>query len=152
MPRLTILSIFCAFILAGCTGARPDTAPLRAGGEARGCPAKPNCVSSFAPPLTDHHVPALAVPKGETGTEAMARAVALLKAMPRSYIVKATGDYVHAEFKSRIFRFGDDLELLLDKKARVIHVRSASRLGYSDLGVNRARVDELRRRFTGGDS
>jgi uncharacterized protein (DUF1499 family) len=63
-----------------------------------------------------------------------------------------TGDYLWATFTSRVFRFVDDLELRMDRDARVVHVRSASRVGYSDLGVNRKRVERLRATFNDGKS
>jgi uncharacterized protein (DUF1499 family) len=83
--------------------------------------------------------------------EAWGRLGALLTAWPRTRVVTATGSYVHAECHSRIFRFVDDVEFLLDRAAGVIHVRSASRAGHSDLGVNRARVEALRRAFDSAD-
>ncbi len=55
--------------------------------------------------------------------------------------------YLWATFRSRVFRFVDDLELRLDEAGGVIHVRSAARLGYADFGVNRKRVVALRNRF-----
>jgi len=58
------------------------------------------------------------------------------------------GDYLHAEARSLLFRFVDDVEFLFDADKQVIHVRSASRTGYSDLGVNRRRVERIRRAFS----
>ena len=63
-------------------------------------------------------------------------------------IEKDDGDYLHAVFISTVFRFRDDLELRQDAAHSRIQVRSASRIGYSDLGVNRKRVEKLRREFT----
>jgi uncharacterized protein (DUF1499 family) len=60
------------------------------------------------------------------------------------------GNYLHAVFASRLFRFKDDLELLLDAQTGVIHVRSASRVGGYDFGVNRRRVKRLRRAYMAG--
>ena len=54
---------------------------------------------------------------------------------------------LHAEATSFLFRFVDDIELYFPVSEKVIHVRSASRAGYSDLGVNRTRVEEIRKRF-----
>ena len=62
-------------------------------------------------------------------------------------IEKDTGDYLWATFRSRIWRFVDDTELRLDAAGKVIHVRSASRVGKGDLGVNRKRVERLRNLF-----
>jgi uncharacterized protein (DUF1499 family) len=68
--------------------------------------------------------------------------------MERASIVReARGDagpYVYAEFRSKLLGFVDDLELLYDDKAGLFHVRSASRLGRRDFGVNRTRVEKLR--------
>jgi len=62
-------------------------------------------------------------------------------------VVEDTGSYLHAEARSRVFRFVDDVEFVLDPGARVIQVRSASRVGYSDFGVNRRRVERLGKAF-----
>jgi uncharacterized protein (DUF1499 family) len=62
-------------------------------------------------------------------------------------VVARTESYLHAEFTSLFFRFVDDVEFLVDDAAKVIHVRSASRLGRSDLGVNRKRVERIRARW-----
>ena len=105
------------------------------------CPSRPNCVSTLAEDAAHRVEPlALRVP-AEQGWEALRDAVA---ALPRTRIV-ATGDgYLRAETTSRLFRFVDDLEAQLAPGAARIDVRSASRVGYSDLGVNRARVEALR--------
>jgi uncharacterized protein (DUF1499 family) len=60
-------------------------------------------------------------------------------------VITESNGYLYAEFTSTIFRFVDDVEFLIDVKAQVIHVRSASRLGTSDLGVNRTRVEKIRK-------
>ncbi len=110
------------------------------------CPDSPNCVSSYADDEV-HHVDPLPLPAdaGSAGNddplEAVRRALA---SMPRTRIVTTDGDYVHATCTSLVFRFVDDLELRLDRQQKVIHVRSASRVGYGDLGVNRRRVERLR--------
>jgi uncharacterized protein (DUF1499 family) len=67
--------------------------------------------------------------------------------MKRSEIVTAENNYIHATFTSFLFRFVDDVEFSFDDETKVINVRSASRTGYSDLGVNRRRVEEIRKRF-----
>jgi uncharacterized protein (DUF1499 family) len=64
--------------------------------------------------------------------------------LPRTQIVDETSDYLHAESRSRIFGFVDDLELQIRPAENSVAVRSASRLGYGDLGVNRRRVETLR--------
>lgn len=114
------------------------------------CPDSPNCVSSYADDEV-HHVDPLPLPVGtESSAPALVGAASLvavrraLASMPRTKIVTEDGDYVHATCTSLVFRFVDDLELRLDRQQEVIHVRSASRVGYGDLGVNRRRVERLR--------
>jgi uncharacterized protein (DUF1499 family) len=72
---------------------------------------------------------------------------ALVSRLPRSKVVTATEQYLHATIKSRIFGFIDDLELTLDPQTKRIDIRSASRSGSYDLGVNRRRVEDLRRQL-----
>jgi uncharacterized protein (DUF1499 family) len=60
-------------------------------------------------------------------------------------VIREDGNYLYAEYKSALLGYVDDVELLLDEKAALVHVRSASRLGRSDFGVNRKRIEELRR-------
>ena len=70
-----------------------------------------------------------------------------LQSIPRTRVIEESGWYLHAEVKSRIFGFIDDVEFFLDVQMRRIHVRSASRTGYSDLGVNRNRIEHVRKIF-----
>jgi len=79
----------------------------------------------------------------------MASAREAIEGMPGARIVTVDGPYLHAEFTSPLFRFVDDLELLWNGERQVLDVRSASRVGNSDLGVNRKRVEVLRRRLIG---
>jgi uncharacterized protein (DUF1499 family) len=103
------------------------------------CPDKPNCVSSLAPD-EDHRIEPFAL-AGDRGWSALRDAVA---AMPRTTIVEERPGYLHAECRSRIMRFVDDLELARASTTDRVDVRSASRVGYGDWGVNRARVESLR--------
>ncbi|HKA13675.1 MAG TPA: DUF1499 domain-containing protein [Myxococcota bacterium] len=104
------------------------------------CPDKPNCVSSLAPD-EGHRVAPFSISRGDKGWAAVRDAVA---AMPRTTIVEERPGYLHAECRSRIFRFVDDLELERSRAGDRVDVRSASRVGYGDWGVNRARVESLR--------
>jgi uncharacterized protein (DUF1499 family) len=108
------------------------------------CPDRPNCVCTQA---TDdaHRIELLAY--DGSAEEAMARLKAALATLPRTRIVTETADYLHAECTSLVFRFVDDVEFLLDRERKVIHFRSASRVGHSDLGVNRRRMEALRQAF-----
>jgi uncharacterized protein (DUF1499 family) len=108
------------------------------------CPATPNCVSSQSEEK-GHATPPLHY-QGEMG-DARQRLLEVIKAQKRARIVSIQGNYIHAEFTSALFRFVDDVEFLFDDTAKVIHVRSASRVGSYDLGVNRRRIEDLRSRF-----
>ena len=84
-----------------------------------------------------------------TGTRerAMEALVKIIEATPRTRIVSRSQDYIYAEYQSALMGFVDDVEFWFEPGAKTIQVRSASRLGYSDFGVNRARVEDIRRRF-----
>ena len=113
-------------------------------GRLRGCPDSPNCVGSQAEDPA-HRVAPLTF--AGTGPEAWARLQRVLEDLPGATQITASDRYLHYEFRTRVCRFVDDVEFLLDEPARAIHVRSASRVGYSDLGANRRRIEEIRRRF-----
>jgi uncharacterized protein (DUF1499 family) len=113
-------------------------------GRLKPCPATPNCVSSQAQDAS-HRVAALRF-QGSAQV-AFERLKAVLAAMPRMRIVEARDGYLRAEAASRLFGFVDDLEFYFDAPTAQVHVRSASRIGYSDLGVNRARVEAIRKAF-----
>jgi uncharacterized protein (DUF1499 family) len=81
--------------------------------------------------------------------EAMARLVHILEEMKRVRIVTVGDRYVHAEFRSRIFRFVDDVEFVLDDQHALLHMRSASRVGYYDFGANRRRLKSIADRLRG---
>lgn len=124
----------------GCHGKRPADLGL-AGGVLRPCPGSPNCVSSEAGTPADKLVAPFPAPAGQAD---LARLKALVAAWPRTEVITTTPDYLHAESTSLLMRFVDDVEFRFDSVAKVIHVRSASRLGKSDMGVNRNRVEGLR--------
>lgn len=126
-------------LLAGCSGSPPDTL----GDAHRGlapCPPSPNCVSSLAED-TEHHVAPLrhTLPRAEV----QAALVAHLQSLDRVRITRREPGYLRAEFTSLLMRYVDDVEFWFREPGR-IEVRSASRLGYSDLGVNRRRVESIR--------
>ena len=108
------------------------------------CPESPNCVSSLSKDKS-HYVSPLKYEA--TLEEARKKLISVIESMKRSEIVTAEANYIHATFKSGLFRFVDDVEFSFDDQVKIINVRSASRKGYSDLGVNRKRVDEIRQRF-----
>jgi uncharacterized protein (DUF1499 family) len=79
--------------------------------------------------------------------EAWDRLVRVLGARPRTRLLSSTDSYLHVECSSILFRFLDDVEFLLDREARVIHFRAEARVGLGDLGVNRRRMERIRRAF-----
>ncbi len=107
-------------------------------------PATPNAVSSQA--TGGYHKVAPLAYKG-TLEQAMKALKAIVENMPRTQIVEIKNDYLYAEFSSAVFGFVDDVEFYFPQDANVIDVRSASRLGYSDLGVNRKRIETIRARL-----
>ncbi len=119
----------------------PPSTPGLENGRLRACPDSPNCVVSENSDAR-HAIDAIAF-KGVPEV-AMARFSALLDRYPGCRLMEQRPGYIRCEFRTRICRFVDDVEFRLDADAGVIHVRSASRLGYSDLGTNRRRVESLR--------
>jgi len=125
------------------TARRPENLGVKDGRLAP-CPETPNCVSSQADDEAHRMDP---IPFDGDADAAMDRLKAVLAAQPRTAIVEAHGDYLHAECASLLFRFVDDVEFVVDRDKKVIHFRSASRVGRSDLGVNRRRMEEIRKAF-----
>jgi uncharacterized protein (DUF1499 family) len=144
-PTIRVLYIGLAISLAAlCLTACTGNSPVNLGASDSGmapCPSSPNCVSSDAQD-NDHHVAPLqlAVPAAEAWQAARDQ----VAEFPRTRIVSEAPGYLHAECRSALLGFIDDLELNLRPSEGLIAVRSAARLGYSDFGVNRKRVEALR--------
>lgn len=108
------------------------------------CPSTPNCVSSQSSDLA-HRVEPLHYES--SGEEAWRRLRRVILALPRSHVVEDVQGYMRVEFRSPVLQFVDDVELLLDDANKAIQIRSASRTGYWDIGVNRKRVERIRSQF-----
>lgn len=135
---LTILSL---------NARRPSSLGL-ASGKLRPCPDTPNCVCSCDD--KDLHVIAPLIWDG-SAQEGLQRLARVMVTLPNARFQAINHDnYRHVEFTSAWFRFVDDVEFLVDSAAGVIHLRSASRVGRSDLGVNRKRVEQIRKLFEAG--
>ena len=106
------------------------------------CPDTPNCVSTQARPGDAEHYLAPIEVSGDADV-VMTKAIEVLTKLPRTKLVEQAGTYARLEARSLIFRFVDDIELYLDEEKGLLHVRSAARLGRSDLGVNRKRMNEF---------
>ncbi len=127
------LLLACTAVKSTASGGQDDKLPP--------CPASPNCVSSDA---TDevHRVESYRLlVASRQGWQVLLEVVA---ALPRTTVVTANDGYLHAESRSALFGFVDDVEFQLRPAGKIIAVRSASRLGYWDLGVNRRRVEQIR--------
>lgn len=137
------LILIALMSLLSCSGQRPTNLGI-SDHKFAACPDSPNCVSSDAKDEAHRILPlAFSLP----AKDAWEIAKQIVAAMPRTKIISASDDYLHVECTSAIFRFIDDLELHLRPNENIIAIRSASRLGHSDLGVNRDRVEKLRAAF-----
>ena len=120
------------------SGKRPNNLGVK-DGKLAACPGSPNCVNSQSQDAQSKIDPLPAV--------AIADLRKVIESMERTTIIEQTDNYLYAEFKSKLMGYVDDVEFYLDPNENVIHVRSASRLGKSDLGVNRKRVEEIREKL-----
>ncbi len=154
--RLVWLVVAATLVLAPLAGLamfsassqRPKTLGVTKGRLAP-CPDSPNCVSSQAVHESQRVEPLKFAPAaGESNAgvspQMIERLAAIVGTFPRATVVRQTDDYLHAEFTSALFRFVDDVEFYFDRDTNQLHVRSASRVGRSDLGANRRRVEAIR--------
>lgn len=125
------------------SGKRPENLGIQ-DGKLAVCPNSPNCVSSqTAMGDAEHQIAPIAYKSAPT--EVIAKIKSVLESMERTQVITETGDYLYAEFTSALMGFVDDVEFYVDPATPgELQVRSASRLGQSDLGVNRKRVEEIR--------
>lgn len=140
MRTSLLLSLLSVTLLSACAGSPPQQL-LTETGKFVDCPTSPNCVSSDS--TSDEHRVA-AFPINPEATDVWQAVIAAVQAMPRTTVVTDQNNYLHAECRSALMGYVDDLQLQLRPEQGEIAVYSASRLGYSDLGVNRKRVNQLR--------
>ncbi len=127
------------------SGTKPDNLGVN-DGKLAACPNSPNCVSSQSPSSDETHF-IQPLKYSSTPEKALTDLKAAIASEDRTKIINESSDYLYAEFKSALMGFVDDVEFYLDSSTNTIHVRSASRLGQSDLGVNRKRVETIRAKF-----
>jgi uncharacterized protein (DUF1499 family) len=145
---LLLLALGAAGVLffysrSGLSRMRPPKVGLDSEGRLLPCPNKPNCVSSQAAADDRVHL-TRPFPYAGTRQETQGKLRAAIGKVPRLAWVTQDERYWHLTATSRLFRFVDDVEFAFDDVEKVVHVRSASRVGHSDLGVNRKRVRALR--------
>lgn len=141
--RFGKISIFVSLLtlLSACSASPPSDLGVHSDGMLASCPSSPNCVSSFASPSDKtHFIEPLHVNK-----RGWAALQTYLKKQPQFKIVVHKGNYIHADATTRIMHFVDDVEFLYQPARHLIQVRSASRVGYSDFGKNRSRIEHLRK-------
>lgn len=145
LPRLAVILVLLAGVplMIGFLSRRPSNLGVKDGMLAP-CPDSPNCVCTFDSDQ-QHGI----APIDFTGTtaEAMGRLKKALATYPRNQIITENKNYLHVEFTTLILRYVDDVEFLIDEVEHKIHFRSASRLGHSDLGLNRSRMEAIRKAF-----
>ena len=134
------LSIVVGIGPMGCGGRMPEEFDHPTG-RFMACPESPNCVSSFAQD-EGHAIDALEI--DGPAAEAWEALEGELAARPGVEIVRRDEWYLHAVFTTRLMRYRDDVEFQLDAEGGEIQVRSASRVGHSDMGTNRSRVESIR--------
>lgn len=141
-----VMGMLMLSFLFGCSGSAPASLGV-SDGRLAPCPDKPNCVASDARDDDAHHIDPFRI----TDQAAQAAAWSALKKavgeLPRTTVIKSDETYLHAEARSRIFRFVDDLEFQLRPEENLIALRSAARTGRRDFGVNTERLEELRQRL-----
>ena len=140
IASLIFLTLTSSLMLPGAAWAATSSLGVN-NGHLIACPASPNCVVSqdgdakhAIDPITYHIDRA----------QAQETLLKVLNAVPRTEVIEKTDNYIHALSKSRIFKFVDDVEFYFPDDEKVIHMRSASRVGESDLGVNRRRMEQIR--------
>lgn len=104
------------------------------------CPKSPNCISTQS---TDEKHKMNPLSYNTSLEEAKAKILKIINSLKKNKIITDTNNYLHFEFKTVLFRFVDDVEFYFDDSEKIIHFRSAARIGYSDLGVNRKRMKNI---------
>lgn len=140
MKKLLLGSV--SLLMLGCSSVPKNVGVVD--GKLHACPNTPNCVSSYSKGKVQG-VQAF-VHQGDA-SNAWALLKTLIKATPRTKIVVEEANYMRVEATSKVLRFVDDLEFLRDDANQLFHVRSASRVGRKDFGVNRERVETLHKQW-----
>ena len=142
---ITLVSVFMILstIVLGCAGKRPSSVGLT-DNRLFPCPESPNCVSSMSEDEAHYIEPFTYPSEKQQAYKALLR---VILDQVRATIIEQSDNYLHVEFKSKYLRFVDDVEFYFPNSEPIIHIRSASRVGRSDLGVNRKRMNHVRQQY-----
>ncbi|MEL6148823.1 MAG: DUF1499 domain-containing protein [Chloroflexota bacterium] len=121
---------------------RPDDA---GNGSIKPCPQTPNCVSTVD---TDKEHGMETIPYAMSLEEAKQKLLGIIAQLPRAIVVNEADTHIYVETRSPTMGFPDDVEFVFDDDAKVIHFRSAARMGMGDLGKNRERMAYIRDEFS----
>lgn len=135
-------ALLCLLLLSGC--GLGSTELRGSDGKLAVCDGRPHCVSSLSRDPELRIEPFHYSGKREEARQALLR---VLRNTPNAEVVEETPDYIHAEFTSPLLRFVDDVEFALPSAENIMQVRSSSRIGYTDFGANRERIEQLRLAF-----
>ena len=114
-------------------------------GKFKPCPKTPNCVSTMAPKEDKHYINPIHYNSSQE--QAVEKMIQVINSFRTTIVVKEN-NYIHAVFSTKILRFKDDVEFYFDDKNKTIHFKSASRVGKSDLGKNRKRMEKIRKLYS----
>lgn len=131
-------------ILMSCSASVPDDLGLFEG-KLLDCPKSPNCVSTMASPDDEQHY--MEPLSFDNLQEARIKVMSIVMNTSRTKILLQNKKYIHAEYTTPILRFTDDVEFYFDNENKELHFRSASRIGYSDLGANRRRMENFKKKY-----
>ena len=140
---ITLTAGTVGLFLLSLTASQPSNLGVR-DGRLAACPETPNCVSTQAEDHEHWIAPLTYQGDSDTVIETLAE---IVRQQPRTRVIERSPHYLHAEFRSAIFRFVDDVEFFLEADSGRIHFRSASRVGHSDMGANRTRMELIRSLF-----
>ena len=144
MATRHLLFTLIILLLVSCSTSAPDGLGVLEG-KLLECPSSPNCVSTMAPADDEEHYME-AIPY-EDLQEARIKLMDVLMETPRTKILTQNRTYLHVTFTTPIIRFVDDVEFYFDEEEKLLHFRSASRVGYSDLGANRRRMKNFKKAY-----
>ena len=143
---LIVGALFVTISLYWLSKNQPSTAEVNIGvedGQFSACPDTPNCVSTQADPQDETHY-VEPVPFSGEREELLAFLQDWINAQERAELISRGDNYLHAVFSSKTFGFKDDFEVVIPDGSNLVHIRSAARVGRSDMGVNRARYETIR--------